>query len=264
MKKDEEGRKIKPEEFYPLQDLIFKRAKEKMEEGYKKYGEELVVDPDKQVIEELADSINYQIIGLIPTQKIKRRILISGGTRGIGKALAEVLKERGHEVITFGSEECDLRHSEQILSYTSILPGKFDILVNNAAIFLNKPIENCSNIEISKILYVNLASPIYLIINLLNKDKIKKGGFILNISTLDTPTPFMKTTLYYTSKKALEAFSDSLKVELYDRFIDVEKIRLGVVKTDMLDENLPGATDAQTPRGAALEIIDYIKKFRRI
>ena len=91
-----------------------------------------------------------------------KRVLITGGSRGIGKAIADVFRSRDWEVLTPTRNEMDLADSLSIASYCESIDGPIDAIVNNAGINNIATIDKLSDEMLEEMLQVNLKAPVQI------------------------------------------------------------------------------------------------------
>ncbi|SHK18011.1 3-oxoacyl-[acyl-carrier-protein] reductase [Thermocrinis minervae] len=192
-----------------------------------------------------------------------KKALVSGSTRGIGKAIALYLARAGADVIVTGRDknraqdvaqeieketgtkafgfELKLDNPEAIKeSYDEIERevGPVDILVNNAGITKDKLFLRMSLEDWEEVLRVNLTGT-FVLTSLVVKGMIKKRfGRIINISSVVGFTGNVGQVNYSSTKAALVGFTKSLAKELANRNITVNLVAPGFIKTDMT-QNLP-------------------------
>ncbi len=184
--------------------------------------------------------------------------LITGSTRGIGKAIAQYLAKAGAKVIITGRDQgraeevakeiaqtygvetlgvaMDMSEKDSITSaYERIesLFGGVDILVNNAGITKDKLFLRMSLEDWEEVLRVNLTGT-FLITSLAIKSMLKKRwGRIVNISSVVGFTGNIGQVNYSSTKSALIGFTKSLAKELASRNITVNAVAPGFIETDM-------------------------------
>lgn len=90
---------------------------------------------------------------------MKRRALITGGSRGIGAAIASRMRKEGHEVFTPTREELDLSSVESVKRYVFSLESDFDILVNNAGINPIMRLDEMRSESLMEVIQVDLVAP---------------------------------------------------------------------------------------------------------
>jgi 3-oxoacyl-[acyl-carrier protein] reductase len=193
--------------------------------------------------------------------------LVTGGSRGIGAAIAGRLAELGADVaITYGQskERADevvdtiKAHGRRGLAIKADsaavdeVPaavgqaveefGRLDILVNNAGIFPFGPIDDVSVEEVDRTLGIH-ARAVYLASQAALRH-MTEGGRIISIgSNLAERVPFPGVTLYSMSKSALIGFTKGLARDVGDRGITVNLVQPGSTDTDMNPADADGADD---------------------
>ncbi|MEC8956693.1 MAG: SDR family oxidoreductase [Pseudomonadota bacterium] len=210
----------------------------------------------------------------------RKRIFITGGSRGIGKAIAQGYATYGAEiVITYKSKEklakelinslpgqnhscleLDVTNSEDIKETISksisILSG-LDIVINNAGLFVDHPIldtkfDDWQNAWRSTI-EANLMGPANICYHAAQYFKKQKKGKIINISSRGANRGEPISPAYGASKAGLNAMSQSLAVALAPYGIFVGVIAPGFVETDMtsliLSSNQGESIKQQSPLG---------------
>ena len=167
-----------------------------------------------------------------------KRILITGGSRGLGRAILDLLTNQSNEihVVSRNFEDCekysdlkfhclDLTLSKNSINFAEDFLEKVgipDVLINNAGTGAFYDWENFPVKEIEKQINLLFTTPVYLSRVFAPLMAEKKSGVIVNISSLATlfPLPFMP--MYNASKSALSSFSQSLMLEYseYPKIID--------------------------------------------
>lgn len=192
-----------------------------------------------------------------------KRILITGASRGIGRAIAEnlagpetslilhgrdtvalnetkrVVEQRGAwaEIVT-----CDLSHPDAVQEMApQIAREPLDVLINNAGIAVVKPFSDVSLDEWQRTLAINVTAP-FLLTQALALG-MPAGGSIVNILSIAARTGFGGWSSYCMSKFALEGFSQSLREELRARGIRVLNIYPAATDTEIWD-----GTEGEWPR----------------
>ncbi len=193
--------------------------------------------------------------------KLKDRVaLVTGGGRGIGRAIAEGLAREGATVAVNYSQsqegalaavEAIRAHQGQAMAIhadVSAEPaaqamvrqvvetyGGIDILVNNAGVNSPGPFLQVSAAELRRILEVNVAG-VFFVSQAAAKTMIVRGrgGCILNVSSLVASRPFANAAHYNASKAAVSALTQSLALELGAHRIRVNEICPASVETDMV------------------------------
>jgi NAD(P)-dependent dehydrogenase (short-subunit alcohol dehydrogenase family) len=178
-----------------------------------------------------------------------KRVIITGASRGIGKALAQKFLKEGYGVIGTSIDgtldyshdnlvvvQLDLLDSQSILKSSSIICNieqGIDILINNAGALFDKGEGDIVIDELRKTLEINLIGPIDFTQRVLGK--INNGGHIVNISSTAGSLGSIQHTNYPSykiSKAGLNMFTTYLAFILKDR-VKVSSVHPGSVKTEM-------------------------------
>lgn len=187
---------------------------------------------------------------------MSKKILITGSSRGIGKAIAISLKNAGYEVILHGKTK-----SENLLKLADELNSKFCVfdvsnyekakdellkfdeafygVILNAGITRDGTFAGLEKDDWQKVIDTNLGS-FYNVLNPLIMPMARaKNGRIIVISSVSGIVGNRGQSNYSASKAGLIGAAKSLAIELASRNICVNVIAPGLIKTDMIDENLP-------------------------
>ena len=205
-----------------------------------------------------------------------KRYLITGASRGIGRAIAQKLAGAEHTLLLHGRDQealaktcslveaksgktiplCyDLRHTDAIEKMIEeIGSAPIDALINNAGIAVVKPLEEITLEEWDTILAVNVTAPFLLTQRLV--PKMVSGSSIVNILSVAAKTGFPGWSSYSMSKFALEGFSQAVREELRPRAIRVLNIYPAATNTEIWN-----AVQGEWPREKMLlpeEIADAV------
>jgi 3-oxoacyl-[acyl-carrier protein] reductase len=181
--------------------------------------------------------------------------LVTGASRGIGRAIARRLAADGASVIIhchqsraaaealaaeLGSGQvvqADLGSVKEIDAMFASLGGKkLDILVNNAGIWIGTPLGKTSAEDVDRILEVNIKSVFWVTQDAL--PLLNEGARIINISSVAGRVGVRGgRSLYGATKAAIDAFTRNWALELADRKILVNAVAPGYVTTDMTNEH---------------------------
>jgi 3-oxoacyl-[acyl-carrier protein] reductase len=185
-----------------------------------------------------------------------RVAIVTGGTRGIGRAIAERLVGEGYAVVLSGrtrdsaekaAEElgaggravrgvaADARRDEDqgnLVAAAEREFGRLDVLVNNAGIGEFGRVEELSPDKFRDVLETNLFGPWYAIRHAAPLLKRSGGGFIVNIASLASVNAFANGAAYNASKFGLLGLSDAAMLDLRHDGIRVAVVMPGSVATD--------------------------------
>ncbi len=157
------------------------------------------------------------------------RVLITGGSRGIGSDICEIFKKYGHEVIAPTREELDL---SQLFSF---IPDKIDILINNAGINLVDSIFEGENYE--EMMTVNYFSPLRLFKLCLPHMTKQNYGRVVNIGSVWVDYAKPGRSSYSASKNALHSLTKAITAEYGTYNILANTVSPGFFITDMTFQN---------------------------
>ncbi len=190
-----------------------------------------------------------------------KKALITGGSRGLGFAIAKAFIEYGAEVIITGrnkehmnkackslGEKCtglifDLKDLGGIKTFVSTIEkehGVIDILVNNAGIHLKKDALEVSDEEYEEVIRINQQSVFALSRECAKKMVKRKKGVIIMVSSMASLYGIPKVIAYTAAKSAVEGMTRGLAVELSPLGIRVNCIAPGFIETDMSSKALNG------------------------
>ena len=184
---------------------------------------------------------------------MKKVILITGASSGIGKDTALSLIKEGHivygaarrlemmqDIIQAGGHAIKMdilkdRNIDDVVNQIINKQNRIDILINNAGYGLWGAVETISIDEAKRQFDVNIFGLAYLTKKIIPFMREQKSGKIINMSSMGGKvyTPF--GAWYHATKYALEGWSDCLRIELKSFGIDVILIEPGVIKTEFQD-----------------------------
>ena len=181
--------------------------------------------------------------------------LVTGASRGIGRAIALEFKEKGYSVIGTATSESgaaelndigiqgyvlDLNSHESIDSFRQKLEDNnqnISLLVNNAGITRDNIVLRMSDEEWSDIMNVHLYGTFQLCKRSLKMMLKSKWGRIINISSASASIGNRGQSNYAAAKAGVEAFTKSLAKEVGKRDITINAVAPGFISTDMTENN---------------------------
>ncbi len=167
-----------------------------------------------------------------------KNALVTGASRGIGKAIATQLKKNGYNVFAPTHKELDLSSVDSIASFCKKNKDVyFDILVNNAGINDINLIENISEDEIIKMISINLAAPLRLIQGIVPNMKKQNYGRIVNIGSIWGLAGKPGRTVYAATKHGVHGITQTLAVELAKNNILINTVCPGFTLTELTRKN---------------------------
>jgi 3-oxoacyl-[acyl-carrier protein] reductase len=195
--------------------------------------------------------------------------LVTGGSRGIGRAIVQRLARDGATVVfTFKDNRAaaddlvgrlagtvavraDQEEPASIKAMFHPVRDGLDILVNNAAVNPRTPIADITEEEFDRVMTINAKFPVLAMREA--AAVLRDNGRIINISTLNTVLPAPGHALYCASKAALEQFTAVAAREFGGRGITVNTISPGATDTDLLRAVNPPEALTQTAAMTALQ-----------
>ena len=192
-----------------------------------------------------------------------KRYLITGASRGIGRAIAEKLAGEGVELLLHGRDTVALAHTRKAVEpvcakvallihdlatargVSDLIAGvgrdPIELLVNNAGIAVVKPFTEITSVEWEQTLGVNVTAPFLLIQRF--APRMPPGSSVVNILSVAAKTAFPGWSAYCMSKFALEGFSRCAREELRDRKVRVINVYPAATDTDIWSQ-----VEGQWPR----------------
>lgn len=168
-----------------------------------------------------------------------KNILVTGGTKGIGKAICDELKVCGYNVIAPSRQEMDISSADSIKSFCASLTLKINALVNNAGINILGGIDEIDTDSMAAMINTNLTGPLELIKAVTPHMKDSGGGRIVNISSIWGVRSKERRLLYSAAKFGINGVTKSLARELGEFNILVNSVAPGYVNTELTQKNVP-------------------------
>ena len=181
--------------------------------------------------------------------------IVTGGTRGIGRAIVERLLEEGIRVAFCGTKQetvdaaaaelapngdvlgmvADVSKLDQVRHLVAAANDRFggvDILINNAGVGVFRPVANLDPADFDRMIALNLSGVYYCCHEVLPIYQQRGGGDIINISSLAGKNPFAGGAGYNASKFGLNGFSEAMMLDHRSQGVRVSSIMPGSVATD--------------------------------
>ena len=203
--------------------------------------------------------------------------MVTGGSRGIGRALsiglaragadvvivyraahaaaesaAEEIGQLGRQAWTFAYDLADPCGLDDLAQRAWDAAGGIDILVNNAGVAVFEPLEKITEAVWDHVLTVNLKSPFFLSKAIAARlIEARRPGRIINISSTNGFVAEIRMAPYNASKGGLELLTQSLAVDLAKHKITVNSVAPGLVRTEILDQ-------FDFPEGFEQHLIEHI------
>ncbi|GAB5401300.1 MAG: SDR family oxidoreductase [Aureisphaera sp.] len=207
---------------------------------------------------------------------MKKKIIITGTSRGIGYELVGLLADTEHEILALSRNEvpvsgmgmtnchcfpCDITDVKAIKKVPAFVKehwGSVDILINNSGYLVNKPFSKLKKEDFQYSFDVNVfgvAGLTQAVLPFMNKK-----GHVLNISSMggiQGSLKFPGLAAYSSSKGALITLTELLAEEYKDSGPAFNALALGAVQTEMLEEAFPGFKAPVTAKEMAQYILDF-------
>lgn len=208
--------------------------------------------------------------------------LVTGSSRGIGKAIAlsladygadiavnyvedregknfsdaqsvtDIITQKGNKVAMFEADVGNYESVASMIDKVGQMFGKIDILINNAAILRDKTLKKMSCDEWDSVININLTGVFNCSRAVIEKMIDNGWGRIINISSVSGQTGFFGQTNYSASKAGVMGFTKALAREVAAKNITVNAIAPGMVETEMAKEIPPNVREEfmkQIPMG---------------
>jgi NAD(P)-dependent dehydrogenase (short-subunit alcohol dehydrogenase family) len=211
--------------------------------------------------------------------------IVTGGSKGIGRAIAEALLRAGASVcisarhedqveeavtelllvaedraVGFVCDVRDLRDVQAMVEFTVGEMGGVDILINNAGIGIFGTVEEMSPDAFRAVIETNVIGVFHCCHEVIPRMRARRGGHIVNISSLAGTNAHPKMAAYNASKFGLNGFSEALMQEVRHDGIKVSYVMPGSVNTEFGGDEPSGEKSWQLqPDDVARAVIDLLR-----
>ncbi|MGB5217149.1 MAG: SDR family oxidoreductase [Smithella sp.] len=168
-----------------------------------------------------------------------KTLFITGGSKGIGAAIANQFKNKGYKVIMPSRQEMNLLSPESIAEYFKKNNMVVDCLVNNAGINPLAEIQKIKDSDLIDTIHVNLIAPLLITRALVGGMKKKGRGRIINIGSIWGIVSKEKRSVYSMTKNGIHGLTNALAVELGKHNILVNTVCPGYTNTELTKKNVP-------------------------
>lgn len=186
--------------------------------------------------------------------------VVTGGTRGIGRACAEMLERNGAQVVVVArgkgaTVQCDLSDRDAVEKTIATIRerhGVPGILVNNAGVFRMAPLHGTPVDDFAEALQINLFAPFLFMRAFVSDMKAKGAGHIVTIGSIADRVIFAENAAYAATKFGARAMHEVLRAELKGSGVRATLVSPGPVNTEIWDEVDPDNKPGFTPRAEML------------
>ena len=208
--------------------------------------------------------------------------VVTGGTRGIGRAIAEALLDAGASVAICSRNETDVRRAgeemgpkgqvvgracnvsrleevEVFFAFVEETFGRLDFLINNAGVGGFAPVAEMNPEQWREIIDTNLSGPFYCSREAIPLMKRGGGGFIINIGSLAGKNAFPGGSAYNASKFGLVGFTEAIMQDLRYDNIRVSSVMPGSVQTEFGRHNMAGSEWKIAPEHLAETVLHLLR-----
>ena len=197
-----------------------------------------------------------------------RSAIVTGASRGIGRAVATALAAAGARLTLLARDAapleqladdlaaraipCDVGNGADVERALLAVAEAPDIIVNNAGLFQPTLVDDTLPADFEAALNVNLAAPFRFVSAFLPAMRKRGTGDIVSIGSIADHTTFPGNAAYGASKHGLRALHDVLRAELRGSGVRVTLVSPGPVDTSLWDDIDPDSREGFTPRAKML------------
>ncbi|MDE5082992.1 MAG: SDR family NAD(P)-dependent oxidoreductase [Trichodesmium sp. St16_bin2-tuft] len=150
-------------------------------------------------------------------------------------ATANEVREIGKSALAIPTDVTDAKQVEYLVQKAIELYGKIDVLVNNAGICLTGGMEHTTLEDFQQLMNVNFFGYVNTIKALLPHFLSRKSGTIINVGSFGGKMPLPQMTAYCASKYAVTGLTDTLRLELQSKGINISSVQPGVINSDFME-----------------------------
>lgn len=210
---------------------------------------------------------------------MKKTIIITGGSDGLGKTLTETFSKENNVIILATNEEkmnlvakenncfykvCDVSNYDEVEKAINEIVkeyNKIDVLINNAGLWIQEELDVNNSNRIKSVIEVNLLGTINVSKAVIPSMKANKDGLIININSQAGINHKAERVVYNASKWGVTGFSKSLQDEVAKYGIRVTDVMPGMMKTEMfskmnIEKNMVNGLDTKEVARLIQFIID--------
>jgi len=163
---------------------------------------------------------------------VSRLVVVTGGTRGIGAAIAARFRSFGDTVLAPGRADCDVTSEEAVAAYFAST-GPVDVLVNNAGISSSAPVSRTSLADWRSQFEVNATGAFLCTRAVLDGMRSRDSGRIVTVASTASHVGYRYTAGYTASKHAAVGFMRAVAAELAGTGVTANAVCPAFVRTDM-------------------------------
>lgn len=164
-------------------------------------------------------------------------VLVTGGSRGIGKEIFDLYSDKGYNAIAPSRQELNLEKRDSVRKFIDDNKKGFDIIINNAGSNDVMMIDSLNDDSIKSMIMINLVSPMHLVGGFVPSMKARGFGWIVNIGSVWGNVSKPGRTVYSATKSGIHGVTKTLALELAPWNILVNTISPGYTLTDLTMKN---------------------------
>jgi len=220
-------------------------------------------------------------MAIIQPESLDNKVaLVTGGSKGIGLAIAEALVAEGARVVICGRDttaldaavaqlgvgvvgrQCDVGRHESVVQLFEFIKaelGGVDILINNAGVGHFGKVDELDVDHWREVMDTNLSGVFYATREAAPQMRARGGGFVINIGSLAGKHPFAGGAAYNASKFGLVGFTEAIMADLRHDNIRVSSVMPGSVQTEFRPGGSEGGDWKLDPAQIAATVVHLLK-----